>query len=317
MSGIIINSGETGIVANSNTGGGGGISSLKELYQQEWFIDASQLIGGENQEKINNVFLTLIKQIQNAGSFDEFFYKSGYPTYQDLADAVPSPDFGDMAIIRSPKSIYICDIQGQWTLYTASIETINQLFADLKDGVPVEGDTLSKLYNLILDRYTKNETDALLDAKQNKIYDILDTKANILLITNISNVGKFAFATDTREEFKGVDNAGFLTWVLIQDNLKQNIADSSLETENKTIVGAINEIRQSKTFAFESLSVILINHNLGYYPCNIQVVLGEYIDPMGQTENNIVLHNVKISHLNVNSFRVQLSGARTGFIVYK
>lgn len=189
---------------------GGG--SLKSLKQKQFTVDNSQLTGGENQEKINNVVNTAIQEAKDFYDPDSFFYKKGYPNYNALLLAQPSPDVSDIGFVSNPKSIYICDIQGQWTLYTASMETINQLFADLKDGVPVEGDTLSKLYNLILDRYTKSETDALLNAKENVLYDVRATEGIIFNLTHLDYVDKLAFATDTNKVFQGCLADGALYW---------------------------------------------------------------------------------------------------------
>ncbi len=112
------------------------------------------------------------------------------------------------------------NVNADWNATSGDAEILN------KPTIPnaqIQSD-FNQTDNTKLD-FIKNKPNLAL--KQDKIYDILNTEANILLITDISNVGKFALATDTRKEYKGIDNSGVLNWQL------QIVSDDSKEDKNK------------------------------------------------------------------------------------
>ena len=79
--------------------------------------------------------------------------------------------------------------------------------------------------------YTKSETDTLLDTKQDKTDNNLDTTSKNI-VGAINEVNQ-----------KAKDNQSQITAL---GNLKQNKVDPSLDTTDKTIVGAINELQTHK-----------------------------------------------------------------------
>lgn len=81
---------------------------------------------------------------------------------------------------------------------------ILQEFNDIKASIPLKADTLTT--------YAKTDVDALLDAKENVLYDVRATEGIIFNLTHLDYVDKLAFATDTNKVFQGCLADGALYW---------------------------------------------------------------------------------------------------------
>jgi hypothetical protein len=204
-------------------GRGNGGGSLKSLKKKQYNSNSSPIQNGEivditldkvkTQLDDHNTRINAIIDPSNPLNS----YRGVFPTLANLQSSVTNPGALDWALVSGTKTLYVWDTLGQWSSYAVSQEVqelINNAINNLKNGVPVEGDTLNKLYNLISNTYTKTQTDNLLISKQNIIYDLSTTESIIFGITDIAQAGKIAFATDTKKIYKSFNINGTLVWSL-------------------------------------------------------------------------------------------------------